>query len=100
MTVHAAGVRFLGLGRHPRGVVLLDERDGVGADHAGDSADVTARIVVAAARRVVVAFDVADDLFSDTGAVAHLSDGQSGFSARLCERPADAHVSPPLLELD
>src|SRR5215469_10126567 len=97
-TVRAAGIRFSRLGRHVRGVVLRNQRDRIGPDHAGDCADVTARVVVTAARRVVVAFYAADDRFSDTGALAHLRDGQSGFSSRLGQRPADAHVSPPRFE--
>ena len=82
-------------GWHAGGVILLDQRDRVGSDYLRDRADMTARIEVPAARRVIVAFDISDDRFPDAGALAHLSDGQSGFTARLCQRPADVHVSPP-----
>ena len=82
-------------GRAVLGVVRADQRDRVGADDAGDAADVPAGVEVTAAGGEVVLLDVPDDRFPDPGLLADLADGETGLTAGFRQGFADAHAPPP-----
>jgi hypothetical protein len=77
------------------GVVFLDQRHRIDADGAGDAADVTAGVEVAAARGEVSLFDAADDRFPDPGPLADLGNGETGLTAGFRQGFTDAHAEPP-----
>jgi hypothetical protein len=85
----------LGLGESVRlllsRVVLADERRRVGPDGPGDAADVSPRVEVAAARRVIIVLDICDDLFPDARPLTDLGQAEPGLMSRLGETFADAH---------
>ena len=61
-----------------RGVVFVDQRLGVGPDHARDAADVATGIEVAAAGGEVIMLDAPDDRLPDAGPLADLRNGETG----------------------
>jgi hypothetical protein len=77
------------------GVVLADQRGGVGADGAGDAADVAAGVEIAAAGGEVIVLDVPDDRFPDPGLLADLGNGETGLTACVRQGFTDAHAAPP-----
>ena len=88
-------------GHRPRrpvvGVVVLDQRLGVGADGLGDGADMTTGIEVAATLGEVVRLDLPDDRFPDQGSLADLGQGQACLVPRLRQGLTDGHATPPLV---
>ena len=84
-------------GRGPAvaGVVLADQRLGVGAHAGGDGTDVPARIEVSAAGGEVIRFDSADDPLPDAGLLADLGGGEASLAPRRCQDRTDAHATPP-----
>jgi hypothetical protein len=79
-----------------RGVVFVDQRLGIGPDHARDAADVATGIEVAAAGGEVIMLDAPDDRLPDAGALADLRNGETGLAAGLHQGITDAHAAPPL----
>ena len=77
------------------GVVLPDQRLGVGAHGAGDGADVPACVEVCAAGGEVIRFDSADDPLPDAGPLADLGSGETSLAPRRCQDRTDAHATPP-----
>src|SRR5689334_3160278 len=80
-------------GRAVLRVVLPDQRDRVGADDAGDAADVPASVEVTAAGGEVVLLDVPDDRFPDPGLVADLGDAETGLTTGFRQGFTDAHAA-------
>ena len=89
-----------GRGDRPGGpvgpVVLLDQRLGVSPDDLGDVTDVPPGVEVAAACRVVIGLDTADDQRPDPGLLADLRNAESCLVTGLRQGLADAHAAPPL----
>ena len=77
------------------GVVLPDQRLGVGAHAAGDGADVPACVEICAAGGEVIRFDSADDPLPDAGLLADLGSGETSLVPRRCQDRTDAHATPP-----
>src|SRR5262249_1671982 len=78
-------------------VVFVDQRLGVGPDHARDAADVAAGVEVAAAGGEVIMLDATDDRLPDTGPLADLRNGETGLAAGLRQGVTAAPAAPPPL---
>ena len=91
-------------------VVFADQRLGGRPYGTGDATDVAPGVEITAAgaevvngqvpfswpRTEVVALDVPDDCFPDTGLLADLRDSEAGLASCMCQGVTDIHPPPPV----